>query len=233
MRIVFITPLSETTRNFYLNSNVHKFEQRYNQQADSGIDLFVPSDTTLEANTTNLVDLDVIIDYVEISNRPYTKCFQTDGKIANLYRIKRVPYQLYARSSLSKTPLRLANSVGIIDAQYTNSLKLALDNYLNYNGSPCSDYKVKAGDRLSQIVNYQGTPPDMVCLSTNIQSKLLQEIYDHVKYAREENTELFHISLLSGNLIRDIYRTKSNQTNNNSTTNYRGKGGFGSTNNVQ
>jgi len=53
-------------------------------------------------------------------------------------------YYLYPRSSLSKTSLRLANSVGIIDSGYRGDIIGMFD---------CvhSDYVVKSLDRLVQI----------------------------------------------------------------------------------
>jgi dUTP pyrophosphatase len=40
-----------------------------------------------------------------------------------------VPFQIVPRSSISKTPLGLANSIGIIDRGYTGPLKVALRNH--------------------------------------------------------------------------------------------------------
>jgi len=55
-----------------------------------------------------------------------------------------VSYFLYPRSSISKTPLMLANSVGIIDANYRGEIIAALR---------CmeSKYTVSQGTRLVQI----------------------------------------------------------------------------------
>ena len=36
-------------------------------------------------------------------------------------------FYVYPRSSISKTPLRMANSVGIIDSGYRGNLKFAVD----------------------------------------------------------------------------------------------------------
>lgn len=52
-------------------------------------------------------------------------------------------FYMYPRSSLSKTQLRLANSVGIIDAGYRGNLIGAFDAQ--------TDCSVQAGDRLVQI----------------------------------------------------------------------------------
>ena len=38
-------------------------------------------------------------------------------------------YYSYPRSSISKTPLLLANNVGIIDSGYRGNIKVAFDNY--------------------------------------------------------------------------------------------------------
>jgi dUTP pyrophosphatase len=52
-------------------------------------------------------------------------------------------FYMYPRSSLSKTRLRLANSVGIIDSGYRGHLIGAFD--------ALDDYSVQAGDRLVQV----------------------------------------------------------------------------------
>jgi dUTP pyrophosphatase len=54
-------------------------------------------------------------------------------------------YYLYPRSSLSKTPLRLANSVGIIDSSYRGELIAAVDNISE------EDFDIKQGQRLFQL----------------------------------------------------------------------------------
>ena len=54
-------------------------------------------------------------------------------------------YYLFPRSSISKTPLRLANSVGIIDFGYRGTLKVAV-----HNTGPVA-YTIRRGDRLFQL----------------------------------------------------------------------------------
>ena len=53
---------------------------------------------------------------------------------------------LVPRSSMSKMPLRCANSVGIIDADYRGELSIA---YENVSGN---DYTIFRGDRIAQLV---------------------------------------------------------------------------------
>jgi dUTP pyrophosphatase len=96
---------------------------RRNHLTDSGFDLVCPATLVIPARTTVFVDLGVR------TMREGSPC----------------GYYLYPRSSLSKTPLRLANSVGIIDAGYRGTLKAAVDNTSD------TDYTIRRGDRLFQI----------------------------------------------------------------------------------
>lgn len=89
---------------------------------NSGFDLYMPADITLLPRTMSLVDLGVRCEL----NRSHG-------------------YYLYPRSSISKTPLRLANSVGIIDAGYRGTLKVAVENNSDM------PYHIKKGDRFFQI----------------------------------------------------------------------------------
>lgn len=89
---------------------------------DSGFDLFVPEDITIPPNSTGTID----------------------------HRISCEPlfaggYYLYPRSSISKTPLRLANSVGIIDNGYRGHLMAKVDNRSN------EPFTVRRGERLFQL----------------------------------------------------------------------------------
>lgn len=95
-----------------------------NFTTDSGYDLYMPTTMTLPPNSMTMIDLMV---------RCELKTESPHG------------YYLYPRSSLSKTPLRLANSVGIIDFHYRGTLKVAID---NRSSEP---YEIKAGERLFQI----------------------------------------------------------------------------------
>ena len=62
-----------------------------------------------------------------------------------------VGYNLYPRSSTgSKTPLRLSNSVGVIDSGYRGNIIAMFDNYSN------KDYHVEKYQRVVQLC-----PPDL------------------------------------------------------------------------
>lgn len=56
------------------------------------------------------------------------------------------PYTIVPRSRIGKTPLSLANSIGIIDAGYTGNLMVAVRNHGE------ADYTVLRGESLFQLV---------------------------------------------------------------------------------
>lgn len=107
--------------------NSKKYEER-----DAGFDLFVSQDQLLESNKTVKINSGV-------------RCGFFDDSTKSLFRA----YYLYPRSSLSKTPMRLANSVGIIDAGYRGEILAAVDLRDNFS--------VKKGDRYFQL-----TTPDLL-----------------------------------------------------------------------
>lgn len=69
---------------------------------NSGFDLLLPNDFDFQQFKSNFIDLQV------------KGCMTHDNQC--------VPFQIYARSSISKTPLMLANHVGIIDSGYRGNL---------------------------------------------------------------------------------------------------------------
>lgn len=54
---------------------------------------------------------------------------------------------LFPRSSISKTPLRMANSVGVIDAGFTGEIQVPL-----YNTSEVEIRDIEQYDRIAQLV---------------------------------------------------------------------------------
>lgn len=96
--------------------------EKSNISSDSGFDLFIAEDTLVPAHTMKMIDLKVRCEPLFHGG-----------------------YYLYPRSSISKTPLRLANSVGIIDNGYRGTLKCAVDNNSD------EDFVVKKGERYFQI----------------------------------------------------------------------------------
>jgi len=96
---------------------------------DSGFNLIIPNDTFFKPKETKLIDLNI-------------KCFAYK-KINNEYI--NLPFYIYTRSSIYKTPLRLSNNVGIIDLGYQGNIKIALDNIKN------EDYLLKEHKSIVQV----------------------------------------------------------------------------------
>ena len=127
---LFLKPEDDNVRKYYENHSTF-------HDGDAGLDLFCPEDVVIEPKSTHILDLKI-----------QCEVYHND---------KNISYYLYPRSSLSKTPLRLANSVGIIDAGYRSKLKGAFDNTSD------QPYYIKAGQRLLQIC-----APDLGMISGNI-----------------------------------------------------------------
>lgn len=113
------------------------YENHYIAYAgDAGIDLFFVKDIAIPAKTTMLIDLEVSCQLK--------------------YNGGYFSYFLYPRSSIVKTPLRMSNSVGIIDSMYRNTLKVSVDNISDQS------YTVTRGQRLFQICNADLSPMSVV-----------------------------------------------------------------------
>jgi dUTP pyrophosphatase len=72
---------------------------------DAGIDLYALEDQLIEHGQTKKIHFGIA-------------CENLDSK----------PYLLIPRSSISKTPLRMSNSIGLIDAGYRGEIMASVDN---------------------------------------------------------------------------------------------------------
>ena len=104
-------------------------EHSHFHDGDAGLDLFVIHELTIQAGESAFIHLQI-------------SCENLDGK----------PYLLMPRSSISKTPLRLSNSIGLIDGGYRGEIIAAVDNIKDI------PYKVNPGQRLFQLVAMDGSP---------------------------------------------------------------------------
>ena len=96
---------------------------------DAGLDLFVVEDQIIPARSTQPIPLQIA-------------CENLDNKA----------YYLFPRSSISKTPLRLANSIGLIDGGYRGELIGMVDNIYD------KDCHIKRGERYFQLVAVDSSP---------------------------------------------------------------------------
>ena len=132
---LLIKPLNEYASLKYISDNDTRLER-----GDSGYDLYVCEDQTIEPWTTAKIQLG-------IAAQPATT--NVSG------------YYLYPRSSISKTPLGLANSIGIIDYGYRGEICAVVRNFSN------EPFTIKQGERYFQLC-----APDLTPLKIEIVQEL-------------------------------------------------------------
>ena len=120
-----IKPLTDLVKSMYSNN-------QHFHPGDSGLDLYCPETITIYPGETTCINLQI-----------QCEAFVGSGREGSSER--NMSYYLYPRSSLAKTPLRLANSVGIIDAGYRGNICAFVDNIKN------EPYRIDQGTRLFQI----------------------------------------------------------------------------------
>ncbi len=145
--------LAETT-----NSVLEPNSKEYKKLFDAGIDLFTIKDQCITGTSLSTkIDLGINCSMIFVNNSASEK------------KITHCGYYLYPRSSTgSKTPLRLSNSVGIIDSGYRGNLIACFDN----NGT--NDYQVVCGDRLVQVCSPNITYPTLINIVTTTKKLELQ-----------------------------------------------------------
>ena len=114
-----------------LNKKAHKYYSNHGHfhSGDAGLDLYILETETIKSGETKLIKLGI-------------SCEPIDGNA----------YYLFPRSSISKTPLRLSNSIGLIDGGYRGEIMALCDNIKSF------DYTVEKGDRLFQLVAADSSP---------------------------------------------------------------------------
>ena len=114
------------------DTDVRAFYEKQSHQYsdDSGFDIFCPDNVEIFQGTPKLVDLGI-------------QCYSPDKKA----------YMLFPRSSLwKKQGLMMLNSVGLIDKQYTGTIKAPLG-FFNIQLESCI---IERGEALFQLVAFDG-----------------------------------------------------------------------------
>lgn len=113
---LLIKPLNEAARERYA-------EHGHFHDGDAGLDLYTIEGLRVEPGETKFIEFGIA-------------CQPASGKA----------YFLIPRSSISKTPLRMANSIGLIDGGYRGQIMAAVDNVKS------EPFVVEAGTRLFQLI---------------------------------------------------------------------------------
>ena len=119
---LFIKPHNEIAWKFYRNHG-------HFHDGDAGLDLYVLENILFEPGETKAIKLGI-------------SCEPEDGKA----------YYLFPRSSISKTPLRMSNSIGLIDGGYRGEIMAMCDNIKS------ETYTAEKGQRLFQLVATDSSP---------------------------------------------------------------------------
>ena len=119
---LFIKPQNEIAYKYYEDHG-------HFHDGDAGLDLYVLEDITFEPSETKAIKLGI-------------SCEPEDGRA----------YYLFPRSSISKTPLRMANSIGLIDGGYRGEIMAMCDNIKDFS------FTAEKGQRLFQLVATDSSP---------------------------------------------------------------------------
>lgn len=116
--------VSEEVKAMYSTSGEDAFKQ---YATDAGYDLYFTETVTVPPGETVKCDFGVSVEAYDEDDAPCA-------------------IDMLPRSSIVKTPLRMANSVGLIDASYRGTLRVYVDNIRS------EPYTIQKGDRLFQLV---------------------------------------------------------------------------------
>ena len=119
---LLIKPLNKTAKQMYEDHG-------HFHEGDAGLDLYILEELEFLPGETHLIKLGI-------------SCQPINGKA----------YYLFPRSSISKTPLRMSNSIGLIDAGYRGEIMASCDNIKN------EPYVITKGQRLFQLVAIDSSP---------------------------------------------------------------------------
>jgi dUTP pyrophosphatase len=120
----------------------HNEKMEKNKFPDSGFDLFLPNNFSF---TTNKGTIDF---EVKCEMQTY---YQLEDHKSNVVEIQPTAFYLFPRSSISKKPIMLANSIGLIDSAYRGNIMAAFRYFPEENPEP--EYKLEKYERIVQIVH--------------------------------------------------------------------------------
>ena len=159
---LFVPANNASLRVFYINRIQDHNAGRFDTFPDSGFDLGLPSDFNITKVCSNKIPLGVqcaMYMYVRLASAG-----SGSGASADLNIPIEVPqaYYLYPRSSIIKTPLRLSNSVGIIDSGYRGEITAVVDKVDNQVDS----FQIRAMDRYFQLCHPSLMPFKVIMVNT-------------------------------------------------------------------
>ena len=124
------------------------YKKRVNVEGDAGVDLYFPDEVTIPSKALGLkVDLKIQAEMVqEVNSQLMTNIPKEMLKGMNIEE-RSLSYMVLPRSSIIKTPLRMSNSIGIMDAGYRGNFMVPIDNLSD------EDFVIEKHTRLFQVVS--------------------------------------------------------------------------------
>ena len=161
---IFISRECNEIHKFYTDRIKLHNEGLCNTFPDSGFDLGVPMDFYITNSLSNKLPLGVhcaMYTHIQRVNNDNDNKHPTVSILA-------VPqaYYLYPRSSISKTPLRMSNSIGIIDSGYRGEITAVVDNISSGNSCTTPSFRINALERYFQICHPSLMPFRAVMVNT-------------------------------------------------------------------
>ena len=126
--------VADSIQEWYESRIIQHNSKQSDPYADSGFDLASPVNLSLDAGT-------FFLDF-KVKAAMYKSDTPIDLNHLELENYTPSAYYLYPRSSISKTPFRLANSVGIIARGYRGNIGAFFD---------CKEGQIETGQRLVQL----------------------------------------------------------------------------------
>ncbi len=130
---IYVDSSDNTLKNMYVEA-ANKHNQKIMNDPyfyDAGFDLFLPKLNEINEKRIFWQNPEFNSNKVDFEIKCCAKMIYTCDSMWNY-----TPFYTYARSSISKTPLRLANNQGIIDAGYRGSLIGMFDSLSSYYMEP-------------------------------------------------------------------------------------------------
>jgi dUTP pyrophosphatase len=114
----------------------HNESMKTDYYPNAGFDVFIPKEISFEKEiTSKFIDLEIKTEMLYHENSLFKNC----------------GYNMHPRSSISKTPLMLANHTGIVDSGYRGSLIGAFRWLKTPNDNDATSYNLEKHTRLLQI----------------------------------------------------------------------------------
>ena len=127
------------------------YEKRVNVEGDAGVDLYFPKEVNVPAKSLGLiVPLGIKGEMVQSVSNHLTDNIpkeMLEGMFGGAIQDKNMSYIVSPRSSISKTPFRMSNCIGIMDSGYRGEFKVPIDNLSD------EDFVIEKHTRLFQVTN--------------------------------------------------------------------------------